>query len=201
MSTSWEFPKNPIPLRRETNKNGFLTSVPKICVSEDYSDTDCEGDNHVLREDITSATGNVEFNNKQKVNTQHRRPTVVTMKNPENNFIKKKYENDRKSEKPLILLAGDSTIRNVTSFDLKKDCQEAKVMVRPYRGGKIKNIKKLVLDVLDDGIKPTAICIHASTHDIGNENVYNIDKGKKNNTNYVSSYITSRQIFPSYQYS
>ena len=40
-------------------------------------------------------------------------------------------------------------------------------MVRPYRGGKVKNIKNLIFDVLDDNIKPTAICIHASTNDIG----------------------------------
>ena len=40
-------------------------------------------------------------------------------------------------------------------------------MVRPYRGGKAKNIRSLILDVLDDGVRPTAICVHAATNDIG----------------------------------
>ena len=88
-----------------------------------------------------------------------RRPNIVTQKYPEgnhfnnnkrnNNIQQNKENSNKKTEKPLILLVGDSTIKNVTSFDLRKECKNAFIMVRPYRGGKIKNIKK-VLSEIDD---------------------------------------------------
>ena len=118
------------------------------------------------------------------------RPSVVIP--PENNHFtnnnKNKMEQNRHSEKPLILLVGDSIIKNVTSYDLRKECKDVNIMVRPYRGGKVKNVKNLIIDILEDDVKPTAICIHASTNDIGSgKSVDNIVVDIENLINLVQN--------------
>ena len=70
-------------------------------------------------------------------------------------------------QKPLFLLLGDSTIKHVTGYDLKKGCTGANIMVRGVQGSKIKNIKNLVLDKLED-VTPAAVCVDAGTNDIIN---------------------------------
>ena len=40
-------------------------------------------------------------------------------------------------------------------------------MVRSQQGGKIKNITNLMIDLLEDGVTPRAICYHAGTNDLG----------------------------------
>ena len=41
-------------------------------------------------------------------------------------------------------------------------------MLWPLQGAKIKNVKNLINDLLED-VKPEAICIHASTNDINDD--------------------------------
>ena len=111
---------------------------------------------------------------------------------PENNHFtnnnKNKREQNSHSEKPLILLVGDSIIKNVTSYDLRKQSKDVNIMVRPYRGGKVKNVKSLIIDILEDDVKPTAICIHASTNDIGSgKSVDNIVVDIENLINLVQN--------------
>ena len=54
----------------------------------------------------------------------------------------------------------------VNVFRLKKHVKGAGVMVRSVQGSKLKNIKNLILDCLED-VDPAAICIHAGTNNIG----------------------------------
>ena len=104
-----------------------------------------------------------------------KRPEVVTQAHPERQHFTNNYKsrnqgrndaNHDQQERPLILVVGDSTLKHVTSFDLRKNCRGANVMVRSIQGSKIKNIRNLIIDCLED-VTPTAICIHASTNDIG----------------------------------
>ena len=103
-------------------------------------------------------------------NPQLRRVPVTTKKNLEKNQhnynTQRNGVSDEQNERPLILLVGDSTLKHVTSFDLKKNCRGASIMVRSIQGSKIKNIKNLVIDCLED-VKPAAICLHVCTNDIG----------------------------------
>ena len=94
------------------------------------------------------------------------RPSVVVYNQPEKNHFNNNYKKDLKRvNKSLILLVGDSTIKNITSYQMKQKCKETNVMVRSHVGGKIKNIKNLMLDVLED-VKPNAVCFHVATNDI-----------------------------------
>ena len=72
-----------------------------------------------------------------------------------------------KSIKPLVLVVGDSTTKHTTSYDMKKVCGGTNVMVRSLSGGKIKNIRNLIIDTLED-VTPEAILVHVSTNDISN---------------------------------
>ncbi len=116
-------------------------------------------------EEVMSFDSAIKFTNKNK-----RKPNIITSKSPENNhFTNNKSNRERasiKNNEPLILIAGDSIIKNVTSYQLKKTCKGARIMVRPLNGAKIKNIKNLVIDMLED-VSPKAICVHASSNDIG----------------------------------
>ena len=103
-----------------------------------------------------------------------KRPPIVTKIHPENDCIaiKKKHQihKPRLNEsptKPLFLLVGDSTLKHVTSYDLKKNCNNANIMVRSVQGSKLKNIINLVIDTLED-VTLSAICIHAGTNDVSN---------------------------------
>ena len=155
---TWEFPKK--PTRYVAKHTGSIPLQNRFTVNIDDEDSDSDT--------VDDRPSNNEENNTRRDGsnsgkTQQRRPPVVTMKEPERNVLKYKG----KYEKPLILIAGDSTIKNVTGYDIRKECRDANIMVRPYRGGKVKNIRSLILDVLDDGVRPTAICVHAATNDIG----------------------------------
>ena len=106
------------------------------------------------------------------------RPNIVTLNEPEtqhftNNKNIRATEKDRNEKpinnKPLILLAGDNMIKQVTSYDIRKKCGNVNVMVRSLQGAKIKNVKNLINDLLED-VKPESICIHASTNDINDDN-------------------------------
>ena len=82
---------------------------------------------------------------------------------PERNHFNNNYKKDGKIKiKPLILLVGDSTIKNISGYQLKQNCKDTNVMVRC---GKIKNIKNLIIDMLED-VKPNAVCVHVATNDI-----------------------------------
>ena len=63
------------------------------------------------------------------------------------------------------MLLGDSTVKNLSGYNLSKGTKGSKVMVRSLQGGKIKNIKNLMIDMLED-VKPDAICYHVATNDI-----------------------------------
>ena len=65
-------------------------------------------------------------------------------------------------------MVGDSMIKQVTRYDIRKKCRNVNVMVRSLQGAKIKNVKNLINDLLED-VKPEAICIHASTNDINDD--------------------------------
>ena len=176
---TWIKPSNPskINKKNEDKKNSVITSNRYTVVLDSDEVNSSDEDDNIENSDDMYKTRKSITSHKQSI---IRRPNVVTQNHPEGNhlFIKNKKSNDKngeknkeilnkKTDKPLILLVGDSTIKNVTSFDLRKECKEASIMVRPYRGGKIKNIKNMIMDVLDDKVEPTAICIHASTNDIG----------------------------------
>lgn len=97
------------------------------------------------------------------------RPSVVVYDEPEKNHFKNNYKKDlhlrRENNKSLILLVGDSMVKNITGYQLKQKCKQTNVMVRSHVGGKIKNIKNLMLDLLED-VKPNAVCFHVATNDI-----------------------------------
>ena len=63
------------------------------------------------------------------------------------------------------MLIGDSTIKQISSYQIKQKCKGTNIMLRSLQGGRIKNIKNLIIDMLED-VKPEAICIHVSTNDI-----------------------------------
>ena len=65
------------------------------------------------------------------------------------------------------MLVGDSTIKNISGYQLKQKCKGTNVMVRSHEGGKIKNIKNLTIDMIED-VKPDVVCVHAATNDISN---------------------------------
>ena len=89
----------------------------------------------------------------------------VTMKEPERNHFTNNFRNKR--NRPVIMLLGDSTIKNLSGYNLGKGTKGATVMVRSLQGGKVKNIKNLMIDMLEDGGEPDAICFHVGTNDIG----------------------------------
>ena len=99
--------------------------------------------------------------------SSNERPSIVVYDHPEKNHFNNNYKKDlnMKNNKPLILLVGDSTIKNISGYQLKQNCHETNVMVRSHVGGKIKNIKNLILDLLED-VKPNAVCAHVATNDI-----------------------------------
>ena len=86
-----------------------------------------------------------------------------------------------KANKPFILVIGDSMTKHLTSYDLHKMCKGARFMVRSL-GGKIKNIKNLIIDALED-VTPQAICIHVSTNDIADGR--NVDTIKEDMENLI----------------
>ena len=102
------------------------------------------------------------------------RPEIVTYSQPEKQHFINNYKNKETSGKntdgdknPFILLVGDSMTKNINSYDLRQKCKGTKFMVRSLRGGKIKNIKNLIIDTLEDITKPDAICIHVSSNGNG----------------------------------
>lgn len=125
------------------------------------------------------------------------RPDIVTTNNPEKQHFDnnhKNIENARKvnsntgnNKKPFILVVGDSMTKNINSFELRQKCKGTHFMVRTLRGGKIKNIKNLIIDTLEDCInKPDALCIHVSSNDIGNgRSIDDIEKDFENLINLV----------------
>ena len=92
-----------------------------------------------------------------------KKPHVVTQQSPEKNHFTNNYKNTKRS--PLIALIGDSTLKNLSGYQLGRNCEGAKIMVRSQRGGKVKNIKNLMIDLIED-VKPDAICFHVGTNDI-----------------------------------
>ena len=110
-----------------------------------------------------------EIKQQKKIRKVKTRPGIVTTRNPEKQHFTENYKNKKSNnQKPFILVVGDSMIKNVNSYDLKQNCTETTFMVRSLRGGKIKNIKNLIIDTLEDVDKPDALCIHVSSNDIGN---------------------------------
>ena len=100
------------------------------------------------------------------------RPEIVNSKQPYKQHFTNNYKNNDKFQKsnnktPFVLVIGDSMMKNINSYDLKQKCPEANFMVRALRGGKIKNIKNLIIDTLEDIKKPDLLCIHVSANDIG----------------------------------
>ena len=118
-------------------------------------------------EDYVREHTKLNVNNKSKEN--RRRPNPVTVKTPEKNHFTN--NNKKKNKKPLIALIGDSTLKNLSGYQLGKNCKGTTIMVRSQRGGKVKNIKNLMIDLLEDtmevvGKYPEAICFHVGTNDI-----------------------------------
>lgn len=105
----------------------------------------------------------------KSTSTSNKRPSVVVYDHPERNHFNDNNHNYKKDvnirRKPLILLVGDSTIKNISGYQLKQNCKDTNIMVRSHVGGKIKNIKNLIIDMLED-VKPNAVCIHVATNDI-----------------------------------
>ena len=100
-----------------------------------------------------------------------KRPSIVTQKKPEKNHFTNNYRNNEPSvpTKPLIALLGDSTTKNLSGYDLKKRFNgDINIMVRSQRGAKIKNIKNLMIDMIED-VTPTAICYHVGTNEISSD--------------------------------
>lgn len=103
---------------------------------------------------------------------QSSRPPVVTIQEPEKQHYTNNYKRgldyskkEGEQKNPLILLIGDSTVKQLSSYQLKKSCKGTNIMVRSLQGGRIKNIKNLCIDMLED-VTPDAICVHVSTNDI-----------------------------------
>ena len=84
-------------------------------------------------------------------------------------------------------------MKNINSFDLRQKCKGTNFMVKSLSGGKIKNIKNLIIDTLEEINKPDALCIHVSSNDIGNGR--NIDDIEKDFENLISL-VKSQQIQP-----
>ena len=104
---------------------------------------------------------------KLKQSTQ-RRPSVVFSKYPENEqYVSKTTGSvERKMKRrPLVAIIGDSIIKHVTSFDIRKTSKAASYMVWPCLGAKIKNIKNYVDDFLEDHT-PSVIILHVGTNNI-----------------------------------
>ena len=95
-------------------------------------------------EDYVQEHTKLNVNNKSKEN--RRRPNPVTVKTPENNHFTN--NNKKNNKKPLIALIGDSTLKNLSGYQLGKNCKGTTIMVRSQRGGKVKNMKNLMIDLL-----------------------------------------------------
>ena len=120
----------------------------------------------ILREDEASnSEENRRFEGRTtNPNKSTKRPSIIHARLPEKNHFTNNLKN--KNNRPLIALLGDSTIKNISGFQLGKYCKGTAVMVRSQQGGKVKNIKNLMIDLLDDGVKPQALCYHVGTNDI-----------------------------------
>ena len=129
----------------------------------------------IISSDVGELPQNLKRTRKKNVNKTDRRfvrPQVVIPSDPEkqhftNNYKQELEKSKRKREqnKPLVMLIGDSTIKQISSCQIKQKCKCTNIMVRSLQGGRIKNIKNLVINMLED-VKPEAICIHVSTNDI-----------------------------------
>ena len=125
--------------------------------------------------DDSSEIEDIQYIQTAKIKSPLRRPTVVTTKQPEkqhftnnNNNRNRSKELPTKEKKPFIMMIGDSMSKDISSYELKQNVKTANFMIRSLRGGKLKNIKNLMIDALEDiDNKPDAICIHVSTNDIG----------------------------------
>ena len=88
------------------------------------------------------------------------KPGVITQNNPVRNHFTNKHKRDTqpssKPSKPLVLIVADSTTKHTTSYEIRKLCKGANVMGRSLSGGKIKNIRNLIIDTLED-VTPEAI--------------------------------------------
>lgn len=140
----------PIKLFENVNRFEVLSQPEKD--DEDSLSLSSEEEENTYHDTLTR--GNV----KQK---QYSRPDIVNSNKP----VKQHYKNKIKNKQPLIALIGDSTIKQLSGYQLSKKCQGTTVMVRSQQGGKIKNIKNLMIDILED-VSPDAICIHVATNDI-----------------------------------
>ena len=84
------------------------------------------------------------------------RPNTIPNESEKQHFVnnKNKHNTEKdqneklKNNKPLILLAGDSMIKQLTSYEIRKKCKNVNVMVRSLQGAKIKNVKNLIIDLL-----------------------------------------------------
>ena len=126
-------------------------------ISDSDSDTSDEG----ASTRVYGKTKNITF----KRDTS-RRPNVVTREEPEGKHFLSNNRNLASSNKrPLIALIGDSTLKNLSGYQLSKTCKGASVLVRSQRGGKFKSIKNLMINLLED-MTPDAICFHVGTNDL-----------------------------------
>ena len=124
-------------------------------------------------------TGNILLNGNKKSNLKLKsKPNTITQSNPGNNHFTNNYKRvtqpsnnpGNKPSKPLVLVVGDRTLKHITSYEIKKSCKGDNVMIRSISGGKIKNIRNLIIDALED-VTPDTIIIHVSTNDISSGKV------------------------------
>ena len=135
----------------------------------------CNSDDDIPKEVKRTISREIQQKETETMRKSERRPQIVNPMHPEaqhftnNQKNKNRYEKEKdRDEKPLILLVGDSMIKNVTNYDLRKKCGNARIMVRSLGGAKIKNIENLIKDLLRES-SPKAICVHVATNDISDE--------------------------------